>query len=375
MPASRALPAPAYPSPMDERRVVVQPGTGYDLLLSCCLLATKAGQRTEAGRTWVRRAEAAGAGELVASIERIGREPFLNVLGFLHARADDPSAPNAAAAFAAADPRDVVLAAVGYQRRAFRLVTAPAVIRAAVDGDRTAIKEFRRSSYPDLRHWQGSLRELVGTPASSVGRWIAETIGAWQSRVFAEHEPAIAAAQAADAAIVRELVATMDLDAVLERITPGLTFTREIGQDVVVLAPSTILPGSIALADYGPTMVIVYPAGGTTETGDEPPDRLVRIAKALADPLRLRALRELRDGPMTVAELARRLGVPRTSLHHHVRVLLAAGVARLSVDDARWGNLELHPEAFGEVGRLAERWILGREAALPPSSGAGTHRT
>ena len=66
---------------------------------------------------------------------------------------------------------------------------------------------------------------------------------------------------------------------------------------------------------------------------------------------------------MSVAELARRLGVPRTTLHHHVRVLMAAGVARLSVDDARWGNLELHPEALAEVTRLAERWILGRETA------------
>jgi DNA-binding transcriptional ArsR family regulator len=360
---------------MDERRVVVQAGTGYDLLLSCCLLATKAGQRSEQGRLWVRRAEAAGVGELLTSIERIGREPFLNFLGFLHARTDDPSAANAAAAFMAADPRDVVLAAVGYQRRAFRLVTAPAVIRAAVDGDRAAIREFRRSSYPDLRHWQASLRELVGTPAATVGQWIAETVAAWGRQVFAEHETEIATAQAMDAAIVRELVATLDLDAVLERITPGLTFTREIGQEVVLLAPSAILPGSTALADYGPTMVIVYPAGGATETGAEPPDRLVRIAKALADPLRLRALKELRDGPMTVAELARRLGVPRTSLHHHVRVLLAAGVARLSADDARWGNLELRPEAFGEVGRLAERWILGREPAAPPGSGAKTHHT
>lgn len=350
----------------------MQPGTGYDLLLSCCLVATKSGQRIEAGKVWLQRAEAAGVPDLIRSIERIGREPFLNLLGFVHARTDEPSATNAVTALAAADPRDVVLAAVGSQRRAFRLVTAPAVMRAAVDGDRDAIAEFRRSSYPDLRHWQSSLRELLGDPAGNVGTWIAETIAAWHARVFSATEPAIATAQAADAAIVRELVATMELDAVLERIAPGLTFTREIGQEAVVLTPSTILPGSTALADYGPAMVIVYPAGGATELGDDPPDRLVRIATALADPLRLRALRELRDGPMTATELARRLGVPRTSLHHHVRVLLAAGVARLSVDDARWGNLELHPEAFAEVGRLAERWVLGREGIAPPSGGART---
>lgn len=355
---------------------MVQPGSGYDLLLSCCLVAMKAGQRSEEGRVWVGRAEAAGREDIVRSIERIGREPFLNLLGFLHARTDEPSAANLVVAFEAADPRDVVLAAVGYQRRAFRLVTSPAVIRAAVDGDGRAIDEFRRTSYPDLRHWQASLRQLLGAPAAEVGIWIAGTLAGWQQAVFAEWEPAIAAAQAADAEIVRELVASVELDAVLERITPGLAFTREIGQETVVLAPSTILPGANALADYGPTMVIVYSAGGAADLGDEPPDRLVRLAKALADPIRLRALRELRDGPMTVTELARRLGVPRTSLHHHVGVLIEAGAARLSVDDARWGNLELRPEALADLGRLAERWILGREGPGPSlGGGAGTHHS
>jgi DNA-binding transcriptional ArsR family regulator len=355
---------------VDGPRVVVQPGTGYDLLLSACLVASTTGRRVEAWTTWRGRADAVRSGELTRSVERIGKEPWINLLGFIHARTDEPSAVNAVAAIEAAEPRDLVLAAVGYQRRAMRLVTSPAVIRAAVDGDRAAIDEFRRTSYPDLRHWQATLRELLGAPAATVGRRFVETVRAWFEDVFAEHEPAIAAAQAADASIVRELVASVELDAVLERITPGLTFAREIGQEVLVLAPSTILPGAVALADYGPALVIAYPAGGATELDDVPPDQLVRLAKALADPLRLRALRELRDGPMSATELARRLGVPRTSLHHHVRVLLEAGVARLSVDDARTGSLELWPRALTDVSRLAERWVLGREG-LAPSEAEG----
>ncbi|MEX1169242.1 MAG: hypothetical protein WEE50_03770 [Chloroflexota bacterium] len=37
-----------------------------------------------------------------------------------------------------------------------------------------------------------------------------------------------------------------------------------------------------------------------------PPDTLVRLGKALGDPLRLRALREPRDGPLTLTDLAER---------------------------------------------------------------------
>jgi DNA-binding transcriptional ArsR family regulator len=119
------------------------------------------------------------------------------------------------------------------------------------------------------------------------------------------------------------------------------------------------------MTDFGQTLVIAYPAEPTRVSPSEPPPRLILIAKALGDELRVRALRELRAGPLSGSELARRMGVPRTSLQHHLGQLVNAGLVRLATDDARWGQLELRPEALDELATLASGWIL--EGGAPGS--------
>ena len=344
---------------MDSVRVIVEPGTGYELLLSGMIVAARQAERSlDEAVVWRRRAEAAGP-EVFEGLRRIGREPFINLLGFVHAMTEEPTARAALAALSDTPERDVLLALVGYHRRAMRLVTPPAVIRAAVDGDENARREFRRTSFPELRYWQASLRYLLSGPAAEIRDAVAGTISAWYERGFAEHESGIRETVTADAAAVRELVAAMELDAVLERIAPGIQFAREVGQSLVVLVPDMIIRPGYVIGDHGPTLLIAYPAGASRSDPAVPPDGLVRLGKALGDPLRLRALRELRDGPLTLTDLAERLGVPRTSLQHHVRILMYAGLVTLSVDDAQWGRLELRDDALAQVSRIAERYVLG----------------
>lgn len=280
-------------------------------------------------------------------------------MGFIHAQTEEPTARAALAALRDAPARELVLALVGYHRRAMRLVTPPATIRAAVDGDADARREFRRTSFPELRYWQSSLRYCLSEPAEAIRDAAVATLEAWHARVFAEHEEGLATAQATDAAVVRELVSAMELDAVLERIAPGINFAREVGQSLVVLVPDLVMRPGYVITDHGSTLLIAYPAGASGADPAAPPEPLVRLGKALGDPLRLRALRELRHGPLTLTDLAERLGVPRTSLQHHIRILGFAGLVSLSVDDAQWGRLELREDALAQVSSLAERYILG----------------
>jgi DNA-binding transcriptional ArsR family regulator len=355
---------------MDALRVLVQPGTGYDLLLSAVVIADRSAVgRIDRARELRRLASAIDGGELKRSIERIGREPFISLMGFVHAMTETPSAANAIAAIQSAEPRELVLAAVGYYRRAMRDATLPAVMRAAVDGDVRAGDEFRRTSYPELRQWQTSLRFLLGTDHVEIRDHVAQTLRRWHDAAFSDLEPDIERTQARDAAAARDLLGGMELDAVLERIVPNLTFAREIGQSLVVLVPSVLVRPSFALTDYGSTLVIAYPAAHELASPNDPPEELVRYGKALGDELRLRTLRELAAGPLSGSELARRLGVPRTSLQHHLGLLVSSGLVTLSVDDARWGQLELREEAFGQIGRLLQAWVLGTDSAQVPPEG------
>jgi len=361
---------------MDGLRVVVQPGTGYDLLISATGIADRSAQRrVDAIKRLRQRAQEVDGGGLVKAIERVGREPFLNLLGFVHAMTSEPTAESAVHAIAQAQPREVVLAAVGYYRRAFRMATSPNVIRDAVDGDQAAVREFQRTSYPELTHWQGTLKRLLPIGVDAAHAEIAGALRGWLEGGFTDMEPDIHTAQESSAKEVRAWIGKRDLDSILERVLPSITFTRELGQELVVLTPSVVVKPGFAMADYGSTLVIAYPITATGEAAAAPgkpsaqaslpPERLVALAKAMGDELRLRALRELRDGPMSATELARRLGVPRTSIHHHLGMLISAGLVRLAVDDARWGNVELRPEAVAELSGLAEAWLLGKADDQP----------
>jgi DNA-binding transcriptional ArsR family regulator len=52
----------------------------------------------------------------------------------------------------------------------------------------------------------------------------------------------------------------------------------------------------------------------------------VPTLRAVADPLRMRLLMALDEGPLTVKELAARLDVPQTRLYYHVRMLEKFGL-------------------------------------------------
>ena len=353
------------------QNVVVEAGTGYDLLLTAVVVADRhtIGRLDEAQA--IRDATATvDGGSVRRTIEAISREPWISLLGFVHAAVADRSATGVIAAMRAAEPREVVLAALGYHRRAMRDLTRPEVMAAAVDGDRAAIREFRRTSFPHLRHWQRTLRTLLGIPAEEVAGQLVDTLARLHQTVFASLEDRVAPAAAADAERARQLVADGGFDGALRLLAPSITFERPIEQSTVVLVPSVVIRPAWALTDHGPTLVIAYPAIAASAGG--PPERLVRIASALGDELRLRVIRELAEQPATISDLADRLGVPRTSLQYHVRLLADAGLVVLAADDARWGRLMIRTEAIAELGALAEDWVRVPDGRQPAGTASRT---
>jgi len=68
--------------------------------------------------------------------------------------------------------------------------------------------------------------------------------------------------------------------------------------------------------------------------------------RALADPVRRRLLEMLASGPSAAGDLARRLGIPRVNVSHHLGVLAAAGLV-----DLRQRQAIARPEALTPVRR------------------------
>jgi DNA-binding transcriptional ArsR family regulator len=78
------------------------------------------------------------------------------------------------------------------------------------------------------------------------------------------------------------------------------------------------------------------------------------VFDALGEPVRRQILEQLRDGPLPVGELARKLPVGRPAVSKHLRVLSRAGLVR---HDSR-GTRNLY--ALAPPGMAtAQQWLVG----------------
>lgn len=90
----------------------------------------------------------------------------------------------------------------------------------------------------------------------------------------------------------------------------------------------------VAPAESGSTLIVRSSVADDAFEVDPstPPRHLVKLTAAIGDELRLRILHVLANDALTASEIAGRLGVERTSLHHHLGILRSAGL--LTMHDA-----------------------------------------
>ena len=74
----------------------------------------------------------------------------------------------------------------------------------------------------------------------------------------------------------------------------------------------------------------------------------IKTFSALAEPNRLRMVEILRNGPLTVGDLADRLQLRQPQASKHLRVLLEAGLVEVQADGNR-RNYSLRQEPFQEL--------------------------
>jgi ArsR family transcriptional regulator len=104
--------------------------------------------------------------------------------------------------------------------------------------------------------------------------------------------------------------------------------------------------------------------------GEQEPEAVTAILKALVDSNRLRIFDLLMQGDSCNCELGEKLGLPPNLLSHHLRVLRQAGLVRSRRDarDGRWIYYAVHKEvvtrwrawfnAFLDPARIEERPVL-----------------
>jgi DNA-binding transcriptional ArsR family regulator len=228
------------------------------------------------------------------------------------------------------------------------------VLRRAAEGD----PEARESLVEDPSYFRGDPVEI---PAQLLTLGVEEThevaveiLDRWAEEVFPGHAERVADALERDAGTRRAQLETMSPEEVVEGAS-GVQYSPDPSIRQVFLLPQVAMRPWVLLCEHDDVRMFVYPVADESLSGDAsaPPGRLVRFHRALGDEKRLRMLKAIATSTATLQELADRFGLPKSTAHHHLAILRAAGLVRVSSDYER--RYSVRREAPPE----AERWLKG----------------
>lgn len=192
------------------------------------------------------------------------------------------------------------------------------------------------------------------------------TLREWHRSYFQNVAAEVMPALERDAAIKRELSATLSPERLVELAAGPLRMVaaREV-QRLVMIPQYHQRPWTFYIQS-GEAQLIFYPAGGQlgaevaaaeTDEPSEPPEPLTRLTRALGDTNRLRILRLLAGGDRDFRELAVPLKLSKSTVHHHLGALRAAGLIQLRGRSAEGGRYSLRRESLADLAALLQQYL------------------
>ena len=237
-------------------------------------------------------------------------------------------------------------------------------IGAAAAGDADSLDEALACCYLDE---DDGLRTLLALGPAASHDLVIRLVEGFASVVL-DDLVALEGVLQRDAAATRGMSASVTPERLVEIATNGVTF--EAGSDVrgVVLIPSLALRPWVIISDHRGRKLFFYPVADEHLQADPalPPAWLVETHKALGDERRLRIIHMLAGGPASLGDVAERLAAPKSTVHHHLRILRAAGLVRITLGVDK--SYAIRPDAFDEAARGLRAYL----AASPFDSTKGS---
>lgn len=196
------------------------------------------------------------------------------------------------------------------------------------------------------------LGRVLGRARSVLRQWVDAV---WRP-VAAGRVPVLEAA--ADDA--RRMGGELDTTQLVARVTNGVRYDGS-GYERFVLLPTVAMRPWNVMSDDGATAFVCFPvpAEVLTRPRGEPPEQLVKLGRAIGDERRLRILQRLAAGDASLGQLAEHVDLGKSTVHHHLVQLRAAGLVWVRPGAER--EYSLRPEAIDDIAPLLTSYLgLGR---------------
>jgi len=319
----------------------IEASPAHEFLLTLELIAEdehKSEQPHEVGEQWIEMMREKATPALLNAISEVGAdacEGFSQLIGLAYDCPPPRDVPGFLAHLEAIDPFELHLHMFGYYQRKFRRNTPLDIMLQAAEGDEEAQQQFLRTSFPEDSRRQSLLLHLFTQDPIETKKQILDILESGYERVFRDLEPQIMPIIERDAEAKRALSQAISLERLVEVATNGFELVPEPGLRKVVLIPSYVERPWNHPTEYQDAKIFIYPVADESiaEDSSTPPLRLVRLIKALADERRLRILKMLMTGSYTLQEIADDFGAAKTTMHHHLAILRAAGLVLVQSDE------------------------------------------
>jgi DNA-binding transcriptional ArsR family regulator len=342
----------------DGLAVEVDVAEAADVLMSIWAICSRDDADSfDVGATRLAEVRATVAPDLLSAFQEL-TEGYEKVPAHLLGLIWETPRPRTMAAFvehlAATPPLEVQLHLLGYYTGDRHTASAETVL-AAARGDEGARAEFVES----LAEWPQACRmaeHLLRLGADGVRARLLAVLPRWYDEVYRPSSGEASAALERDAEAKRELARTRTPEQLIELATNGVQYSRVPGVSRLVLFPGYWQRPWVLTNGYKHVKIVCYPLAVEHGAEGPSPAELARLYKALADEGRLRLLKRVSEGPLTLTEAAKLLGVAKSTSHHHLAMLRHAGfVAIREEGDDKVYNLrrDLLPQA----GALLESYL------------------
>ncbi len=342
--------------------VEVDVGLAYECMqMLCAVCGADEHKDYEVENEWLEQIRERISPELRRAIEYVSgslqdNDIWCDLTGIAYDCEAPRDVPTLIAHIEAMDALELHLYMLGYYSHSIGKFTSSEVALRAAKGDKDAQKQFLRAvKLGDVKRLR-STRRLLTLDAASLKSSVLEVLRRWYDEIFREQEAQILPILQRDADTKCELKSSVAPGRFIELATNGFEYIPEPFTRAVVLVPSFVMRPYVCDIEHHNVTIFVYPVADESlvEDSSAPPQRLVRLYKALADERRLRILKKLAAQAYSLQEMADEMGVAKTTLHHHFVILRSSGLVRLRTSDHRY---RLREETFSDVSDLLEAYL------------------
>jgi DNA-binding transcriptional ArsR family regulator len=323
-----------------------------EVLMSICVLGDRSDYDTfDLGEEWLKERLAAVPADLLEAVDAL-KLGELKVAAHLLGIVYETPKPRTFASFLerlrATDAIELKKHLFGCYGSNATHLSAPDVIDRAAAGDRDA-KEELLASLVEYSEKYESARTLLDADGEDLKAQFLDLLPRWYDTVFLPNSQEWSKAAERDADAKQGLARSHSPEQLTELVTRGYQYSPAPGIRTFAFFPSWWMRPWVILWEHKGTKIFCYPIAPAPEEGAAPGE-IARVYKALGDEGRLRLLRRLSDGPVTLGQAAAELGLAKSTAHHHLAILRHAGFVTIRDEDENVYSLrrDLLPQA-GEL--------------------------